>query len=119
MTSVKAPDGKGNAPVNALANARAFARPSDRTVVAPNHDTLYSLAQLDLGKGPIVLSHPDMGRRYFDFEFVDPYTNVIGYVGTRTTGTHAGRVQIAWTEKPGKAAPGGSRDPLRSTAGSG
>ena len=102
MTSVKAPDGKGNAPVNALANARAFARPSDRTVVAPNHDTLYSLAQLDLGKGPIVLSHPDMGRRYFDFEFVDPYTNVIGYIGTRTTGTHAGRVQIAWTKNPGK-----------------
>jgi hypothetical protein len=80
----------------------AFARPSDRTVVAPNHDTLYSLAQLDLGKGPIVLSHPDMGRRYFDFEFVDPYTNVIGYIGTRTTGTHAGSVQIAWTEKPGR-----------------
>jgi hypothetical protein len=106
MTSVKAPDGQGNAPVNALANARAFARPSDRTVVAPNHDTLYSLAQLDLGKGPIVLSHPDMGRRYFDFEFVDPYTNVLGYIGTRTTGTHAGRVQIAWTKKPGRRIPG-------------
>ena len=92
--------------MNALANARAFARPSDRTVVAPNHDTLYSLAQLDLGKGPIVLSHPDMGRRYFDFEFVDPYTNVIGYVGTRTTGTHAARFQIAWTGKPGRRLPG-------------
>jgi hypothetical protein len=102
MTSVNAPDGRGNAPVNVLANARAFASPSDRTVVAPNHDTLYSLAQLDLAKGPIVLSHPDMGRRYFDFEFVDPYTNVIGYVGTRTTGTQAARFQIAWTKKPGK-----------------
>ena len=106
MTSVRADDGRGNAPVNALANARSFARPSDRTVVAPNHDTLYSLAQLDLGKGPIVLSHPSMGRRYFDFEFVDPYTNVIGYVGTRTTGTHAGRFQIAWTKKPGTRLPG-------------
>jgi hypothetical protein len=103
MTSVKAPDGQGNAPVNALANARAFARPSDRTVVAPNHDTLYSLAQLDLGKGPIVLSHPDMGRRYFDFEFVDPYTNVLGYVGTRVTGTHAGRFAIVWTKGRQKA----------------
>jgi hypothetical protein len=106
MTSVNADDGRGNAPVNALANARAFARPSDRTVVAPNHDTLYSLAQLDLGKGPIVLGHPDMGRRYFDFEFVDPYTNVIGYVGTRTTGTRAGRFQIAWTGRPGRRLPG-------------
>jgi hypothetical protein len=96
MTSVKAPDGNGNAPINALANARAFARPSDRTVVAPNHDTLYSLAQLDLAKGPIVLSHPDMGKRYYDFEFVDPYTNVLGYIGTRLTGTRAGRVAIVW-----------------------
>jgi hypothetical protein len=102
MTSVRADDGHGNAPVNAIANASAFATPDDRTVVAPNHDTFYSLAHLDLGKGPIVLSHPDMGRRYFDFEFVDPYTNVIGYVGTRTTGARAARFQIAWTEKPGR-----------------
>jgi hypothetical protein len=102
MTSVRADDGHGNAPVNAIANASAAATPDDRTVVAPNHDTFYSLSHLDLGKGPIVLSHPDMGRRYFDFEFVDPYTNVIGYVGTRTTGTRAARFQIAWTENPGK-----------------
>jgi hypothetical protein len=102
MSSVRADDGNGNAPINVIANASAFARPSDRTVVAPNHDTLYSLSQLDLGRGPIVLSHPSMGKRYFDFEFVDPYTNVIGYVGTRTTGTRAARFQIAWTKKPGK-----------------
>ena len=91
MTSVRAPDGRGNAPVNAFSHARKFATPRDRTVVAPNVDTLYSISHLDLGKGPIVLSHPDMGSRYFDFEFVDPYTNVLGYVGTRVTGTHAGR----------------------------
>jgi hypothetical protein len=102
MSSVKADDGEGNAPINVIANASGFARPSDRTVVAPNHDTLYSLSQLDLGRGPIVLSHPSMGTRYFDFEFLDPYTNVIGYVGTRTTGTRAARFQIAWTEKPGE-----------------
>ena len=64
MTSVKAPDGKGNAPVNALANARAFARPSDRTDVAPNHDTLYSLAQLDLSGGPLLLHVPDTDGAY-------------------------------------------------------
>lgn len=102
MSSVRADDGQGNAPINSISNASAFARPRDRTVVAPNHDTLYSLSQLDLGKGPIVLSHADMGKRYFDFEFVDPYTNVIDYVGTRTTGTHGARFQIAWTGKPGK-----------------
>jgi hypothetical protein len=108
MTSVRAPDERGNAPVNMFSHARKFATPRDRTVVAPNVDTLYSLAHLDLGKGPIVLSHPDMGSRYFDFEFVDPYTNVLGYEGTRVTGTHAGKVAIVWT-KGGKPAPRGMR----------
>ena len=78
--SVRCPDGKGNGPLNNFSNAKGFATPADRTVVAPNVDTLYSIAQLDLGKGPIVLSHPDMGKRYFVFEFLDPYTNVVGYV---------------------------------------
>jgi hypothetical protein len=105
MTSVPCPDGSGNAPINHFSNAKAFATPADRTVVAPNTDTLYSLSQLDLRKGPIVLRHPDMGDRFFDFELVDPWTNVIDYVGTRTTGSEAGRFTIRWTGdgKAGKA----------------
>ena len=104
MTSVPCPDGRGNAPLNTLANAAKFATPNDRTVVVPNTDTLYSLSQLDLRKGPIVLRHPDMGNRFFDFELVDPYTNVIGYVGTRTTGSKHGRYAIVWNgaKKPVK-----------------
>src|SRR5262245_21362310 len=96
-TSVKAPDRKGDAPLNSFAHADRFAGPTDRTVVAPNVDTLYSIAQVDLGKGPIVLSHPDMGKRYFVFEFVEPFTNVVGYVGARTTGSKAGRFALTWT----------------------
>ena len=34
----------------------------------PDNDTLYSLAWLDLGGGPVILSHPDMAGRYFTFE---------------------------------------------------
>jgi hypothetical protein len=103
MTSVPCPDGRGNAPVNHLANASKFATPDDVTVVAPNTDTLYSLAQIDLKKRPIVLRHPDMGKRFFDFELVDPWTNVIDYIGTRTTGSKAGRFAIRWSGD-GKAA---------------
>lgn len=102
MTSVPCPDGRGNAPINHFANAKKFATPEDRTVVAPNTDTLYSLSQIDLKKGPVVLRHPDMGKRFFDFELVDPWTNVIDYVGTRTTGSDAGRFTIRWTDD-GKA----------------
>src|SRR4051812_42004196 len=108
-TSVKAPDERGNAPLNFFSHAPRFAEPRDRTVVAPNVDTLYSIAQVDLGKGPIVLSHPSMGRRYFVFELVDPYTNVVGYVGSRTTGTKAGRFALTWTGRRNAKPPRGVR----------
>ncbi|HET9105127.1 MAG TPA: DUF1254 domain-containing protein [Solirubrobacteraceae bacterium] len=101
-TSVRCADRAGDAPVNTFSNARGFARPRDRVIVAPNVDTLYSIAHLDLGRGPVVLSHPAMGRRYFVFELLDPYTNVIAYVGSRTTGQAAGRFAIAWSGHPGR-----------------
>ena len=106
-TSVKCPDARGNAPLNSFSNAKGFARPQDRTVVAPNTDTLYSIAHLDLGKGPVTLSHPDMGKRYYSFELVDPYTNVIAIPGRRENGGKAGSFQVRWTGKPGPKPPKG------------
>ncbi len=96
-TSVRFSNGRGAAPVNAFSHAPTFATPRDRTVVAPNVDTLYSIAHLDLAREPVVLDHPDMGRRFYDFELVDPWTNVVGYAGTRTTGQRAGRLALVWT----------------------
>ena len=108
QTSVRCPDGRGNAPVNSFSNARGFATAADRTVVAPNTDTLYSLAHLDLARGPIVLSHPNMGKRYYSFELVDPYTNVIDIPGVREDGRRAGSFVISW--KRGKPK-GGAAQP--------
>ena len=97
QTAVAAPDGRGRAPVNRFSHARGLAGPEDRTVVAPNVDTLYSIAHLDLARGPVVLSHPSMGRRYFVFQLLDPYTNTVAYVGRRVTGSRAGRFAISWS----------------------
>ena len=72
-TSVSRDDGAGNAPVNRLAHARRLARPEDRTVVAPNHDTLYSIAWLNLKRQPRLLHIPRMDR-FFAFELVSPWT---------------------------------------------
>lgn len=105
-TSVACPDADGDAPVNALSNSAGFATPSERAVVAPNVDTLYSQAQLDLSNGPVVLSHPGMGRRYFVFQLLDPYTDTIAYIGSRTTGQAAGRFAITWAGHPGPVVPG-------------
>lgn len=105
-TSVRCPDAAGNAPVNSISNAAGFANPEARTVVAPNTDTLYSIAHLDLKKGAVVIRHPDMGKRYFVFELLDPYTNVVGYIGSRTTGSKAGSYAVEWRGHGAKAPKG-------------
>jgi hypothetical protein len=68
---------------------RAYPDASFRDVTAPNADTLYSTAWLDLGKEPYVLSLPDMGDRYFLMPMLDGWTNVFQVPGTRTTGNKA------------------------------
>ena len=108
-TSVTAPDGKGAAPLNVLGNVRRFAKASDRTVVAPNVDTLYSIAQLDLGRQPVILKVPKMGSRYWTFEFIDPWTNVIGYIGKRVSGARGGTWAITWKGAPKRHLPRGVR----------
>ncbi len=102
MTSVKCPTDHGEAPVNSFSHAGGFANATARTVVAPNTDTLYSIAHLDLGKGPMVISHPAMGKRYYSFEFLDPYTNVIDIPGLREDGGKAGSYVIKWKGHAGK-----------------
>lgn len=68
----------------------------------PNQDTLYSWGWIDLRDGPVILSHPDMGDRYFTFEIADAFSDNFAYVGKRTTGGSAGSFAIVpagWTGK--------------------
>ncbi|WP_431246742.1 DUF1254 domain-containing protein [Leifsonia xyli] len=76
-------------PYNAFGHARRLAGPED-TFVSINNDTLYSIAQVDLGVGPIRLSVPEAGDRYYVLQFVDAWTNNFAYIGTRATGGGAG-----------------------------
>ena len=85
------------APMNVLANAQKLAGPSAQGVVAPNTDTLYSLAQIDLTKGPVVVKMPKTDGRYWTFEFVEPYTNVVGYIGRRLNGSAGGTWALEWS----------------------
>ncbi|MGO4536612.1 DUF1254 domain-containing protein [Leifsonia sp. 2MCAF36] len=76
-------------PFNSFGHARRLAGPND-TFVSINNDTLYSIAQVDLGVGPVRLSVPEAGDRYYVLQFVDAWTNNFAYVGTRATGGGAG-----------------------------
>ena len=65
----------GHGPVNQFCSIRNLASASQHTVNAPNDDTPYSLAWLDLSKQPQVLHAPAIKNRFWEFELVDPWTN--------------------------------------------
>ncbi len=81
-TSVNVPNGKGGGPVNVFSDFRRLTDPSDKTVVAPNHDTLYSMSWLDLTRQPVVLHMPVVKHRFVVFELVDPYTTNFALIGS-------------------------------------
>jgi hypothetical protein len=93
-------------PVNTLVGIAATATPEDRLVVMPNVDTAYTAGRLDLRAGPLVVHVPAMPDRYHGLQLMDAYTNVFGYVGTRTTGAGAGDYAIAGPGFAGALPPG-------------
>lgn len=97
------PDNPRRGRENAFAHARMLSNHRARVVTTPNNDTLYSNAWLDLSQGPLILSVPDTGDRYYSLAFMDAWTNNFAYVGRRTTGTKAGRYLVVgpdWPSRP-------------------
>src|SRR5215475_5479744 len=76
------------APLNQFANVKRYPPADYRGVSAPNADTLYSVAWLDLAE-PQVFSHPDMGKRFYLFELVDLWMTAFDSPGLRTAGAKA------------------------------
>ena len=93
-TNVATP-GRGRAPLGQFAHFRQLPDASDQVVVGLNLDTLYSLASLDLSDGPVVLSVPDMGDRYWLMQLIDAWNNVPAVPGSRTLGGKGGDFAIA------------------------
>jgi hypothetical protein len=77
-------------PANTLISVAKLVEPAVKTVVLPNHDTAYTVAQLDLSRGPLVIDVPDTAGRYYVLQLLDAYSNTFRYIGRRTTGTDAG-----------------------------
>ncbi len=71
-----------------FANVKRYPPADYRGVSAPNADTLYSVAWLDLAE-PQVFSHPDMGKRFYLFEMTDLWMTDFDTPGTRTAGGKA------------------------------
>ena len=88
ITNVAKPEGT-HAPMGQLIKLREYPNASFRDVTAPNADTLYTTAFVEVGSEPWVLSIPDMKDRYFLFPMLDGWTTVFQVPGKRTTGTAA------------------------------
>jgi hypothetical protein len=86
-------------PINRLVGVARLAEPSTRVVVAPNHDTTYAIAHVDLGQGPVVVDAPDTRGRYSVLQLMDTFTNAFAYVGAgreRDRATSAALVAPHW-----------------------
>jgi hypothetical protein len=82
------------APLNQFVSLPKYPPADYKGVTAPNADTLYSGAFIDVSKEPILLSYPDMHGRYFLFPIYSQWTDVISAPGKRTLGTNAQTVAI-------------------------
>jgi hypothetical protein len=100
-TNVAKPEGK-YAPVGQFARLREYPDASFRDVTAPNADTLYTVAWLDLAREPWVLSLPASDGRYYLMPMLDGWTTVFDVPGTRTTGDGAGQYAIVGPKWRGK-----------------
>jgi len=86
MTNADKPAGS-HAPMGQFIRMREYPSAAFRDVTAPNADTLYTTAWLDVGREPWVLNLPDAHDRYYLFPMLDGWTNVFAVPGKRTTGT--------------------------------
>jgi hypothetical protein len=81
-------------PRNALVSIAKLADETTDSIVAPNHDTLYSVAWIDLSSGPLVLETPPTAGRYALIQLLDAYTNAAAYVGDGERGARGERVAL-------------------------
>lgn len=102
-----------SAPINRIGHARALATPDMKQGVAPNNDTLYSLAWLDTNDGPFVLETPNFGMRYYTFQMGQADTTTTQSPGQRTNGSRLPPIFIQGPQQH-EAVPSGMM-PVRST----
>lgn len=88
------PDQPVAAPVNRIGIYPGVLTPKTQGQLrAPNADTLYLNAWVDLSKGPVLLDVPAMGRRYYTLAFMDLYAKP-HHLGTRTNSGKASRYAL-------------------------
>jgi len=87
ITSVTEPDTQGDAPANQFSHLQTLSTVKEGCVVAPNADTLYSIAELKLTPQPIVIHFPKVEpERLNVVEMLSPYTENFATIGQDASG---------------------------------
>ena len=76
-----------HAPMGQLIKMRSYPAVDNHCCAAPNADTLYTLAWLDVSGEPWVFSIPDMGDRYYIMPMLDGFSEVFMVASPGTTGS--------------------------------
>ncbi len=90
------------AAINKLTHTRDLSTHASRWVTTPNNDTLYSSAFLDLTQGPVTLTVPATGARYWSAAIMDMFTNNNAVLGLRTVGGEGGTFTLVGPGQPSK-----------------
>ena len=88
QTNVAAPDAE-HAPMDQMIKMRTYPAVDNHCCAAPNADTLYTEAWLDVSKEPYVINVPDMGDRYYILPMLDGWSEVVVVASSQTTGSKA------------------------------
>jgi hypothetical protein len=95
--------GEYKAPINQFGRMRGYVSPDFKDVVRVSVNSVWSFAILDLDKEPLVASHPDTKGRYIVLQLMNMWTDDFGSIGSRTTGSGAGKFLIAGPKWNGTA----------------
>jgi hypothetical protein len=85
LTNVSIADA-AHAPMGQILKLRTYPRVDNHAVTAPNADTLYTTAWIDVTNEPWIFSIPAMGDRYYLMPMLSGWTDVFQVPGKRTTG---------------------------------
>ncbi|DBA92269.1 TPA: hypothetical protein ACH3X2_003703 [Trebouxia sp. C0005] len=95
--------GNGTAVNTFYSKSNHLSVPADNSLT-PNHDTIYSQAELDLSQGPQIVTVPqfDVPSRYWIVPFLDAYLNYYGAIGSDFNST-PGQYLVVGRNEPANA----------------
>ena len=105
--AVQDPGNPQRHPPNTVRHERQLSDHHSRWITAPNNDTLYSNAWLDLSHGPVQVRVATLpAGRYWSVAFMDAFTNHMAMLGQRLDGIGPADVTLVGPSHHGARLPG-------------